>query len=65
MMHVPVTETSWNVTLIIRIHTGAVPSLSEKVFLLRPPSHSRLIHEILSLVHPQLFICPQTTYALG
>ena len=64
MMHVPVTGASWNVTLIIGIYTGAIPSLFEEVFLLEPPSHSRLIHEILSLAHPPLFIHPQITGAL-
>ena len=65
MMHVHVIGAFWKVTLIIRIHTRAVPSLSEEVFLLGPPSHSRLIHEVLNLAHPPLFIRPRTICALG
>ena len=65
MMHVPIIGSSCKVTLIIKIHTETVLSLSEKVFPLRTPSHLHLIHEILSLAHPPLSICPRTTYALG
>ena len=65
MMHVPVTGVSWKVTLIIIIPIGAVPSLSNEVFLFEPPSHFRLIHETLGLAHLLLFIRPRTTCALG
>ena len=65
MMHVPVAGASWKVTLIIMIPIGAIASLSKEVFLLGPPSHSRLIHKTLGLAHPLLVISPQTTCALG
>ena len=41
-IHVTVTRSSWKITLFIRIHTRAIPSLSEEVFLLGLSSHSCL-----------------------
>ena len=57
MMHVPIIGASWKVTSIIKIHTGAIPSLSEEMFLLGPRStHSLLMRLQIGITHSYLFL---------
>ena len=63
IMHIPISETSWNVTLRDRIYIWSGLYLSEEILLLELSSQSfclHLTHGILSLIPSLLFICPQT-----
>ena len=64
-MHVLITGASWKVTLIVGIHIWAVFIIFEEMFLLGPPSHLYLAHQVLGLNHSLPFVLPQTTHALG
>ena len=57
MMHVPIIGTSQKITLVIKIHTGAVPSLSEEMFLLGPPfTYSLLMRLQTEITYSYLFL---------